>query len=152
MNIKLIQNLNSNTTKNHIFSLLQQLTDAPNIDIQLYNNIIYDISNNKNHSIFVYLKNNIPVGMITLLIEQKLIHHGKCVAHIEDLVVDKNYNRQGIAKELLQHVINIAKNNNCYKIILDCKKDLISFYEKFDFKIRRDPFYPLATLEIRDNS
>ena len=152
MNIKLIQDLDPNTTRNHIFSLLQQLTDAPIIDINLYNNILADISNNIYQNIYVYMKYNKPVGMITLLIEQKLIHGGKCIAHIEDLVVDEKYSGQGIAKELLQYVITIAKNNNCYKIILDCKRELIPFYEKIGFQIRcirGDPLNPLATLEIR---
>jgi len=149
MTIKLIHDLNSNISKIHIFSLLQQLTDAPIIDTKQYNNILADISNNKYHSIFVYIKDEIPVGMITLLIEQKLIHGGKCVAHIEDLVVNKSYNGQGIASKLLQHVITIAKKTNCYKIVLDCKRELYSFYEKNGFQIRGDPSNPLYTLEIR---
>jgi glucosamine-phosphate N-acetyltransferase len=149
MSIKLIQDLDSEKLILAIFSLLQQLTDAPTFDINLYNNIISDISNNKYHNIFVYIKDNKPVGMITLLIEQKLIHGGQCVAHIEDLVVDNKYNGQGIAKKLLNHVITIAKNNNCYKIILDCKRELIPFYEKHGFKIRGSLSNPLATLEIR---
>jgi glucosamine-phosphate N-acetyltransferase len=150
MTIKLIQDLESEKQILAIFSLLQQLTSAPTIDINLYNNIISDISNNIYHSIFVYTKYNKPVGMITLLIEQKLIHGGSCIAHIEDLVVDKKYNGQGIATKLLNHVINIANNNNCYKIILDCKRELIPFYEKTGFKMRGNPSNPLATLEIRN--
>ena len=151
MTIKLIQDLDSEKHILAIFSLLQQLTTSPTININLYNNIISDISNNIYHNIFVYTKYNEPVGMITLLIEQKLIHGGSCIAHIEDLVVDKKYNGQGIATKLLNHVINIANNNNnCYKIILDCKRELIPFYDKVGFKIRRDPLNPLATLEIRN--
>jgi len=156
MTIKLIQDL-TYTSKLHIFSLLQQLTDAPIIDIQQYNNILTDINNNKYHNIYIYIEDGKPVGMITLLIEQKLIHGGKCVAHIEDLVVDKSYNGQGIATKLIQHVITIAKNNNCYKIILDCKRELSSFYEKNGFQIKGEaaslrlyPLNPLYTLEIRD--
>ena len=136
MQIKLIQDLNPDTDISLIFFLLQQLTDAPIIDTKLYNNIISDISNNKYHNIYVYIEDGKPVGMITLLIEQKLIHGGKCVAHIEDLVVDKEYSGLGIATKLLTYVINIAKINNCYKIILDCKRELCSFYEKVGFQIR----------------
>jgi len=133
MTIKLIQDLNSEKYISQIFSLLQQLTIAPILDIKLYNNIISDITNNKYQNIYVYLKNDKPIAMITLLIEQKLIHGGNMIAHIEDLVVDKEYSGKGIAKQLLYHVINIAKNNNCYKIILDCKRELIPFYEKNGF-------------------
>jgi len=150
MPIKLIQDLNPDTDISLIFSLLQQLTDAPIIDIKLYNNIISDISNNKYHNIYVYIEDGKPIGMITLLIEQKLIHGGKCVAHIEDLVVDKEYSGLGIATKLLTYLINIAKINNCYKIILDCKRELFPFYEKVGFQIRGNPLNPLYTLEIRE--
>jgi glucosamine-phosphate N-acetyltransferase len=153
MCIKLIQDLDPDLYISDIFSLLSQLTDAPKIDISTYKSIINDISNNQFHNIFVYMKNNKPVGMITLLIEQKLIHGGKYVAHIEDLVIDKKYSGQGIATNLLNNVIYIAKKNNCYKIILDCKRELIPFYEKVGFKIRGIrgyPLNPLATLEIRN--
>jgi len=149
MSIKCIQNIDFKKNISVIFSLLEQLTDAPIIDIELYNNIISDISNNIYHNVFVYTKYNKPIGMITLLIEQKLIHGGSCVARIEDLVVDKKYNGQGIATKLLNHVITIANKNNCYKIILDCKSDLIPFYEKYGFKMRGGSSNTLASLEIR---
>ena len=78
-------------------------------------------------------KVNYSVGMITLFIEQKLIHGGKCVGHIEDLVVDKEFENENIAKKLIDHVINISTYNNCYKVILDCESDLVPFYEKAGF-------------------
>ena len=120
--------------RNSIFSLLQQLTNAQILNLETFNNIIKSVSNDPNHNIYVYVKDNKAIGMITLLIEQKLIHNGKCVGHIEDLVVDKNNNGQGIAQKLLTLAIQIAKNNNCYKIILDCDKNMVSFYEKTGFK------------------
>jgi glucosamine-phosphate N-acetyltransferase len=112
-----------------ILYILNQLTDAPNIKID---NILKNLPDNI--KIFVYLKDNNPVGLITLLIEQKLIHGGKCVGHIEDLVVDNNNKREGIGQKLITHCIKVAKLNNCYKIILDCKEELESFYEKNNFK------------------
>ena len=115
-----------------IFPLLQQLTYAPLLDNLKFNDIICSLKSN--HHIYVYITDNKIVGTITLLIEQKLIHSGKCVGHIEDLVVDKDHNGMGIAKELLAYTLQIAKDNNCYKVILDCDKKLISFYEKSGFK------------------
>ena len=55
------------------------------------------------------------------------------VAHIEDLVVDKEYRKKGISKLLIDKCINYAKNEQCYKIILNCNKNLIKFYEKNNF-------------------
>lgn len=130
-------NVDTNKDKNNViinlFKLLSQLTVSPILN---YDKVLTIVNNlNNNHYIFVY-KNleNIPIGIITLIIEQKLIHAGQCVGHIEDLVVDYKYKGQGIASELINHCVQIAKDNNCYKIILDCKEELKSFYNKNDFK------------------
>ena len=72
------------------------------------------------------------VGAITLIIEQKLIHNGKCCGHIEDFVVLEEYRSQGIGSLLIDYVINISKQNNCYKCILDCNENLESYYKKKD--------------------
>lgn len=117
----------------NLFKLLYQLTVSP---ILKYNEVLSIINNlNHNHYIFIYENfEKVPIGIITLLIEQKLIHGGKCVGHIEDLVVDNNYNGKGIASQLINHCIKIAEQKNCYKIILDCKEELIPFYNKNNFK------------------
>ena len=131
MTIKLIQSCDSIHDKNEIFNLLSQLTYAPLISTEHFESILNGLNNN--HQIFVYCKDNKIVGLITLLIEQKLIHNGACVAHIEDLVVDKKYNGQGIATELIDFCLKQTEKRNCYKIILSCKRELITFYEKSGF-------------------
>lgn len=117
----------------NLFKLLSQLTISP---ILKYNEVLLIVNNlNDNHYIFIYENfEKVPIGIITLFIEQKLIHGGKCVGHIEDLVVDHNYIGKRIASELINYCVEIAKNNNCYKIILDCKEELIPFYNKNNFK------------------
>ena len=117
---------------NEVFSLLQQLTIAPPLDNREFEQILCSLKSN--HHIYLYIKDNKVLGTITIIIEQKLIHKGKCVGHIEDLVVDKDHNGMGIAKELLAYAIQTAKDNNCYKVILDCDKELVIFYEKSGFK------------------
>lgn len=127
----LYNNLIDEEYYNKIFYLLSQLTDSPSIR---YNNFINIISNlNNNHFIFVYKKNNIPLALITLFIEQKLIHGGKCVAHIEDLIVDHEYRNAKIGSKLINHCINLSKEYKCYKIILNCKDELIEYYKKYNF-------------------
>jgi len=126
----MIQNLNLEHYKD-IFGILSELTNAPIIPYKNYIKILNNL--NENHQIFVYLEDNVPVGVITLLIEQKLIHNGKCVGHIEDLVVKKEYNGKRIAKKLINHCMGIAESKNCYKIILDCKEELESFYKKCNY-------------------
>ena len=114
-----------------IFNLLNQLTDTPKLTKNKFHEIISSLKDN--HFIYLYLKDEKVVGMITLLIEQKLIHGGKSVGHIEDLVVDKGFTGFGIGSKLIEYAYGIAKNNKCYKIILDCKRELVPFYIKNGF-------------------
>ena len=114
-----------------IFELLANLTSAPLIEKTEYLKIINDLPQNQH--VFVYMENNKPLGLITLLIEQKLIHGGKCVGHIEDLVVDPNFQGKGIGSKLLNFVLDEAKKKHCYKVILDCDENAVKFYEKNNF-------------------
>ena len=110
---------------------MNQLTDAPQINKEIFDKIIDSL--NENHLILVYEENKIPIGIITVIIEQKIIHNASCVGHIEDLVVDSKYRGKNIAKLLIEYCIEYCKNNNCYKIILDAKPELTKFYQKFNF-------------------
>ncbi len=73
------------------------------------------------------------VATVKLLIEPKFFHGGKAAGHIEDVVTRQGFEGQGLAKALLQEAIKIAEKNNCYKLILDCKKELDGFYVKSGF-------------------
>ena len=79
-------------------------------------------------------QNHQVIGSATLLIEQKFIHNGGKAGHIEDVVTRKGYEGKGIGREILKELIKIAKDNECYKIILDCDEKLVKFYEKLGFK------------------
>jgi len=74
------------------------------------------------------------IGSVTLLLEQKFLHKGKLAGHIEDVVTCKGYEKQGVASALIKKAMAMAKAKSCYKIVLDCKPNLVSFYEKFGFK------------------
>ena len=111
--------------------LLKELTVVgDNFDyFKIFEEIIYD----KNHYIFVYEIDAKIVGMATIFIEQKFIHFGSCVGHIEDVVVASKYRNLNIGKKLIFKCIEISKERNCYKVILDCDKKHIGFYEKVGF-------------------
>jgi len=72
---------------------------------------------------------NIIVGTGTLLVEYKLIHHLGKVGHIEDIVIDDKYRGHGLGKMLMDHLKAKAKEMECYKVILNCKEDVASFYQ-----------------------
>ncbi len=127
---------NIEITKDKYSQLLNLYRNFSNMDANIltfkkFKKIITNLKDN--HLIFIYITNNIIIGSITLLIEQKLIHNGKNVGHIEDFVIDINNRNCGIGKLLLNHAINISKQNNCYKCILDCDVNLENYYKKTGF-------------------
>ena len=87
----------------------------------------------QNHNIFLYLENNIIVGAITLIIEEKIIHSGGKVGHIEDFVVLEEYRNKGIGTLLYNYVKNLCEQNKCYKMILDCNELIENYYIKKGF-------------------
>ena len=72
------------------------------------------------------------VGYGCLFVEVKI--RGGCVGHIEDIVTDQNYRRIGIGKRLVTHLLQIANEFNCYRVVLQCEENNIPFYEKCGFR------------------
>jgi glucosamine-phosphate N-acetyltransferase len=110
--------------------LLKELTIVGEVD---YLKVYEEISKNPNHYNFVYELENKIVGMATILIEQKFIHGGSRVGHIEDVVVSSKCRNLGIGKKLISKCLDIAKERKCYKVILDCNEENTKFYEKINF-------------------
>jgi glucosamine-phosphate N-acetyltransferase len=77
------------------------------------------------------------MGATTLLVEQKFIHGGGRVGHIEDVTVRRGYEGMGVGGSLVKAAVGMAEGMACYKCILDCKEELTGFYEKLGFG-RRD--------------
>jgi len=121
--------------KDQYISLLSQLTTATNLSSVEFINKVNEISD-KGDIIICYIiddKKLHIIGTGTVIYEPKIIHNCMYVGHIEDIVVDSNYRSNGIAKELLQGLMKMAKEHKCYKVILDCNSNLTKFYEKNGF-------------------
>lgn len=76
------------------------------------------------------------VGTATLLIEPKFIHNCGLVGHIEDVVLKKSTQGTGLGKQIVTFLAEKAKLRGCYKVILDCTKETIGFYEKCGFTVK----------------
>lgn len=74
------------------------------------------------------------VGCVSVFYEQKIARGYGVVCHLEDLVVHENHRGLDIGKKLIEFVIQQAKIHNCYKVVLDCKDDLVRYYEKSGFE------------------
>jgi len=113
---------------------LDSLRQTSDIEQSKAEKIFEKINSNPDHIIVVAESDGKIVGTATILIELKFIHGGGLVGHIEDVVVDKNSQRQKIGEKIMKYLIEFAKNRGCYKTILDCTDDVKPFYEKLGFK------------------
>lgn len=73
------------------------------------------------------------VSTATVVMEKKLRYNQLC-CHIEDVGVHPDYRKCGYGKIMVEYCISVAKRNNCYKIKLNCSRELIGFYEKMNFE------------------
>lgn len=72
-------------------------------------------------------------GTASVFIEPKFIHAGGVVGHIEDVAVNPEFQKHGIGRALVEHLLDECRQLNCYKVILDCAEGVIPFYEKLGF-------------------
>lgn len=72
-------------------------------------------------------------GTAAVFIEPKFIHSAGVVGHIEDVAVNPVYQKHGVGRALVKHLLNVCREFKCYKVILDCAEGVIPFYEKLGF-------------------
>jgi glucosamine-phosphate N-acetyltransferase len=120
---------------NGFLDVLSNLTEVGDLSQDDALRILDNLKRNPIYKIFVAVsKTGEVVGTTTLLVEQKFIHKGGLVAHIEDVAVKESFKNQGIGRDLIQTSVDTAKESGCYKIILDCNEQVARFYEKLGFK------------------
>ena len=134
MNDLIIRELRKDDLWNGFLTSLDSLRKTSSIDKNKANKIFDKINSNPDHVIVIAELYGKVVGATTLLIEQKFIHDGGIVGHIEDVVVDNKFQGQKIGEKIIKYILEYAKNRGCYKTILDCTDELKPFYEKIGFK------------------
>ena len=97
--------------------------------------MVFDkISENPSQVIYVAVKDSKVIGSAGIIIEQKFIHDGGMVGHIEDVVVAKDFQGRGVGQKIVKSLLEYAQKQGCYKTILDCTDELVPFYENIGFK------------------
>ena len=134
MSDPIIRELRKEDLGKGFLATLDSLRQTSDIERNKAEEIFEKISSNPDHVIVVAELDGKIVGTTTLLIEIKFIHSGGLVGHIEDVVVDKNFQGQKIGEKIMKYLLEFAKNRGCYKTILDCTDDVKPFYEKLGFK------------------
>jgi len=88
---------------------------------------------NDYHQTFVFEHDKKIIGTSTVLVENKLLHYGSRVGHIEDVVVDNKSRLSGVGRRLINACLDFCEEKFCYKAILDCSEDNIPFYQSCGF-------------------
>lgn len=130
----MITDIRSTTvTQKEILSLLSQQYPCPVVPKNRFYSILLQLP--KNHNIYIYRDDDGKlIGIVTLMVEQKLSHGGFCIGHITDLVVDKGAIAGAIERELVEHCMLEGQEYNCCRMIIHCNERSASLFRDMGFK------------------
>ena len=106
-------------------------------DMVLWAEFIEDFAENPNHHLLVIETDGRVVATVTLVIVKNLTHNMQPYGVIEYVVTHENYWGKGYATKLLDRATEIAKERNCYKVMLmtgSKKESTLNFYRKAGFE------------------
>lgn len=129
-----------NLTKDDLASLVKlyiQLDENnANISLEKARNVWDEIEANKNIQYIGAVDNGKVVSTCYFVIIPNLTKGSRSICFIENVVTDKDYRKQGLGKKVIQKAIEVAKENNCYKVILQSgvqRTEAHTFYEHIGF-------------------
>ena len=134
--IQLIDLLNANPNnieniKEQSLLLLSELTSTSYLETNIFLKNVERINQMGTIIVGVIIDSSNNIEIIasgTIIFEPKIIRGGKNVGHIEDIVVAKHMRGKGISQKILDNLKVIARENNCYKVILDCDDTVKKIY------------------------
>jgi len=129
----IIRELELNDLDNGFLESLDSLKPATTLPKKKAIEIFEKINMNPSQIIYVIEKDLQIIGSATLILEQKFIHDGKCVGHIEDVVINKKFQKLKFGSKLISKLIQRAHEEGCYKTVLDCLDDVAPFYKNLGF-------------------
>jgi GNAT superfamily N-acetyltransferase len=115
-----------------LFSNTEQAGENRAARIREHKKALFEIKQNPNHHLLVAEIEGIVVGTLAIIIIPNLSHMGRPWAIVEDVIVDEPHRRLGIGYLLIQRAIQLAKERNCFRVILSSSKqrdDSHKFYE-----------------------
>jgi GNAT superfamily N-acetyltransferase len=102
-----------------------------------YRRVFAEISHNPRRELLVAEYEGEVVGTVALFIIPNLSHSATPYALVENLVVNHQYRRKGIAKKLMEYTIARAKQEGCHRIELCSdrrRKEAHRLYRSLGFK------------------
>lgn len=130
--------LQANDFQNGLCALLGQLTQCGEVTEEMFARHFAEMKRAGNYHTVVIedTQRHALVGTATLLTELKFTHACGKVGHIEDVVADDSCRGQGFGKQLVLALVEVARREHCYKVILDASEKNTGFYEKCGFQRR----------------
>lgn len=104
-------------------SIYRLITELENhlLDFHSFEKIFLENLSNPQVYYYVYINKQNTVGFISLYI-QPLLHHASKIAEIQELIVSKDVQGQGMGMKLFQKVVYTAKINECTQIEVSCNQ------------------------------
>lgn len=121
-----------------IFRLLLQLWPNKELDREKLNELVIQGLEDQSQRYLIATHKSKIIGFVSLTIKDSLWQEGS-LAHIEVLIVDKDFRNTGVGTRLVDAITKIAKENSCKGIELDSafhRKEAHTFYESMGFKDR----------------
>jgi GNAT superfamily N-acetyltransferase len=90
-----------------------------------------------NYSLYVAEIDDKVIGTFELLIMDNLAHKSQPSGIVEDVVVDAEYQSQGIGHQMMEYAIDVCRKNGCYKMALSSslkRERAHQFYENLGFE------------------
>lgn len=119
--------------RDSFYETLNNLVESPVLDEHMTTTLFQRMTEQMTQ-LFVAIDETAGIiWSVSVLIEQKLTKGGVLAWHIEELVTRKWFESSGVGSKLMEAALAHVFDHGCYKIVLDCKEELVGYYEKFEF-------------------
>jgi len=118
-----------------LLELYQQLNSDDVID-EITAKSVWQNIKNQDIKYFIAKENGKIISSCYICIIPNLTRGGKSIGFIENVITDEKYRKKGIGKTVMENAIKYAKEQNCYKVLLQSgnkRTDAHPFYEKLGF-------------------
>ena len=107
-------------------------------DINRWSLLLAKIIDNSDYHLLVGTVDDAVVSSVTLVVIRNLTHNLRPYSLIENVVTHSDYRENGYASAMIEKASIIAKDNDCYKIMLmtgSKKESTLRFYERCGFNM-----------------
>lgn len=120
------------------FEHLTQFPPREEQDMDLWGNLLDRFEKDEHMHLLVTEEDGKVVSSVQMAIIENLTHNVRPFAVIENVVTHFDYRNRGYASALLKRASEIAKEYNCYKVLLETgsnKESTLNFYRGNGFAI-----------------